>query len=180
MLKPETKIKKLVVGSFLTNCYILFDNEVIVIDPGGEIDDILREIKKRKLKYILNTHYHPDHIMENALLKEKTGAKILIHEKEKNFINFKPDIFLKEGDKIKIGETLLKVLNTPGHTKGSICLLGDNFIFTGDTLFKDGIGRTDLAGGSIEDIEKSLEKLSKIIKPGMMIYPGHGEVFSKK
>lgn len=183
MPKLEAEIKKLVVGPLLTNCYlILSKREALVIDPGGEIEEILDEIKKKKskLKYIVSTHFHPDHILGNSLLKEKTGAKILIHEKEKSFINFKPDKFLKEGDNIKIGDLNLKVLNTPGHTKGSICLLGDNFIFTGDTLFKDGIGRTDLAGGSMPDIEKSLEKLSKIIKPGMMVYPGHGEIFNKK
>jgi hydroxyacylglutathione hydrolase len=101
----------------------------------------------------------------------------LIHEKERDFINFEVDKFLKEGDEIKIGEDILKVLHTPGHTPGGISLLGDGFILTGDTLFKDGYGRTDLEGGSEKDLTDSLDRLSNLLKPGMMIYPGHGEPF---
>lgn len=180
MKKRIPNIKNFVLGPLLTNCYIVYlGNEGIVIDPGGFPDDIIDFLKKNKIKvnFIVNTHFHPDHTFGNEVLKEKTGAKILIHEQEKEYINFKADKFLKEGDEIFIKEKALKVFHTPGHTKGSISLLGENFIFTGDTLFKDGVGRTDLVGGSEEDLQKSLLKLSKIIKEGMMIYPGHGEIF---
>jgi len=174
------EIKLLVVGPLLTNCYLVVSRgELLIIDPGGEGRRILEEAEKTKakIKYIVNTHGHPDHIFANEEIRRETGAKILIHQAEKDFIKFNPDRFLKDGDEIKIGDSALKVLHTPGHTKGGICLLGKGFVFTGDTLFKDGYGRTDLPGGSQEDLERSLEKLKKILKPGMTVYPGHGEIF---
>lgn len=177
------KIKRLIIGNLETNCYLLIsEKELAVVDPGGEAEEILKEIdfEKAKVKYIINTHYHPDHVLGNEKIKEKTGAKILIHEAEKDFVNFPVDEFLKDGEEIKIGESILRVLRTPGHTKGSICLIGENFIFTGDTLFKDGYGRTDLPGGSRKEMEESLEKLSKLSQSGIMIYPGHGEIFKYK
>lgn len=170
----------LIVGPLLTNCYLIFSkDEAAVIDPAGGTKEILKEIenKKAKLKYIILTHGHWDHTLSVPKIKEKTGAKILMHEDEKEFVKFEADELLKEEVKIKIGDIILKVIHTPGHTKGSICLLDDNFIFTGDTIFKDGYGRTDLTGGSQDDLENSLKKLSKILKPGMKIYPGHGEIF---
>lgn len=189
------EIKQLVVGDLETNCYLVISkNELAVIDPGGESEKILKEITEAgiRVKYIINTHYHPDHSSENLKIKNKTGAKILIHEADKAFLDFEPDQSLKEGDEIKIGEIILKVIHTPGHTKGGICLLGlqptlhppasqaPNILFSGDTLFKDGVGRTDLPGGSFDELEESLHKLSKILKPGMKVYPGHGEVFECK
>lgn len=174
------QIKCLIVGELETNCYLLIsENELGIIDPGGEADKILKEIEKAKVKpkYIINTHCHPDHILANEKIKKATGAKILIHEAEKDFINFEADRFLEDGDEIKIGDSVLKVLHTPGHTKGSICLLGEDFALTGDTLFKDGCGRTDLPGSSQKDMGESLEKLSKLLKPGTTVYPGHGEIF---
>ncbi len=177
------KIKLLVVGPLLTNCYLVVsENELLIIDPGGGEEKILKEITetRARVKYIINTHGHPDHVFANQDIRKETGAKILIHEAEKDFINFGADRFLKDGDEIKIGDSVLKVLHTPGHTKGSICLLAGDFVFTGDTLFKDGYGRTDLPGGCQEDLEKSLEKLKKILKPGIAVYPGHGEIFKVK
>ncbi|PIS39743.1 MAG: MBL fold metallo-hydrolase [Candidatus Nealsonbacteria bacterium CG08_land_8_20_14_0_20_38_20] len=177
------RIKRLIVGELATNCYLLVsEKEAAVIDPGGDAEKILEEITSSgaKIKYIINTHYHPDHTLANEKISEKTGAEILIHQAEKDFINFKASRFLKEDDEIKIGEISLEVIHTPGHTKGSICLTGEDFIFTGDTLFKDGQGRTDLPGGSAEEIEESLEKLKKLFKPGILIYPGHGDIFKIK
>ena len=209
------EIKYFVVGPLLTNCYLLISTaeaigskdeirfqkmirrrserrfkEAALIDPGGQTKEIFEELEKTQaiLKYIILTHGHWDHTFSVGKVKEKTGAEILIHEAEKEFIKFKADRFLKDGDKIKIGASILKVVHTPGHTKGSICLLAENAIFTGDTIFKDGYGRTDLKGGSQKDLENSLEKLEKILKPphqkfggggkpGMKIYPGHGQIF---
>lgn len=174
------KVKQLVVGELEGNCYLLAsENELGVIDPGGEAEKILEEIRKAKAepKYIINTHYHPDHTGANEKIRDKTGAKILIHEKERDFIGFKADEFLKDGEEIKIGESILKVIHTPGHTSGSICLLGQGFVLTGDTIFKDGYGRTDLAGGSQKELENSLKKLSGLLKLGTSVYPGHGEPF---
>ncbi len=175
------KIKKIVVGPLLTNCYIISsDDEIAIIDPGDEGEKILAEIEKEKLKYIILTHYHFDHVLAAEELKEKTGAKILIHEADKKFLNFQIDQYLKENDKIKIGKEVLKVIHSPGHSKGSICLIGKNEIFTGDTIFKNSYGRTDLLGGSEKDMKNSLEKISKILKNGITIYPGHGEIFQYK
>jgi glyoxylase-like metal-dependent hydrolase (beta-lactamase superfamily II) len=177
-------IKKIKVGFLETNCYLLISNkEVAIVDPGGEPDKILKElteIEDKKVKYIINTHHHNDHIAANEETKKETGAKILIHKLESNFIEFKVDQFLQEGDKIIIGNEKIKVINTPGHTKGGICLIGEDFILTGDTLFYQGYGRTDLEGGSVQEMKKSLERLSKIIKPGMKVFPGHGESFIYK
>ncbi len=175
------EIKHLIVGPLLTNCYVLISgNEAIVIDPGGEIEKILKEIEGKKLTYIILTHYHRDHTLAAPRLKKEKGGKILIGKGEKEFIDFPVDEFLNEKEEIRIGNEFLKVISTPGHTKGSICLLGKDFIFTGDTLFADGVGRTDLPGGSEKDLEKSLKKLKKIIKPKMKIFPGHGPIFEKK
>jgi len=174
------KIKRLIVGRLETNCYLIIsEKELVIIDPGGESNKILEEIEKNEhaLKHIILTHSHLDHISAALEIKQKTGAKILIHELERYSLNFEPDILLKEEDEVKIGDVVLEILHTPGHTPGSICLLGKNFTFTGDTIFKDGVGRTDLPGGSLKYLRESLQRLSRIIKPGMKIYPGHGEIF---
>lgn len=174
------QIKRLIVGALDTNCYLLVSgNEVGIVDPGDEAGKILEEIKKTgaKLKYIIDTHYHFDHTLVNKEIKSKTGAEILIHEAEKDFINFDADRFLKDDEEIKIGSDTLKVIHTPGHTAGSISLLDQDFVIVGDLLFKDGHGRTDLPGGSQVEIEKSLRRLAKLMKPEMMVYPGHGESF---
>ncbi len=160
------QIKRLVVGPIQTNCYLLISGaEMAVVDPGGNPNKILEEIKKTGLKpkYIINTHSHFDHVLANEKIKKETGAEMLN---------------LREGDKAKIGDEVLKIISTPGHSKDSICLFGQGFVLSGDTLFKDGYGRTDLEGGSEEEIQKSLKRLSEIIKPGTKIYPGHGEIFN--
>ncbi|MCX6764820.1 MAG: MBL fold metallo-hydrolase [Candidatus Nealsonbacteria bacterium] len=175
------QIKCLKVGPLETNCYFLISKkEIAIIDPGAEPFKIIKEIRsmEAKPKFIINTHYHPDHTLANKdIKKEFNFVKILIHGKERGFLDFKADVFLKENDEIKIGNEVLRVIHTPGHSQGSICLLGQGFILTGDTLFKEGYGRTDFEGGSQIELEESLKRLSKIIKPKMMIYPGHDEIF---
>lgn len=174
------EIKRIIVGKLETNCFLFISKEELaVIDPGDEAEKILAEIRKTKanVKFIINTHYHFDHLLANKSVKEAAGGKILIHEKEKDFINFEPDRFLKEGEVIKIGDESLKVLLCPGHSKGSICLIGNGFIFTGDVLFDGSCGRVDFPGGSAAEMKKSLEKLEDIILPGTIVYPGHGEIF---
>jgi hydroxyacylglutathione hydrolase len=177
------KIEKIVVGDLCTNCYFVYSkNEVIIIDPGGEIDLILKKIKdlNKKNKYIILTHYHPDHTTFAQELKNNNDIQVLIHKDDANFLNFTgigADKLINDKDKIDINGDFLEVIHTPGHTEGSICLLGKNFLITGDTLFKDGIGRTDLPGGSSYKINKSLKKIDTLLKPEMTIYPGHGDSF---
>lgn len=176
-------VKRIITGKISTNCYILLDqDECAVIDPADDEQRIINELEHipQNLKYIICTHYHYDHAQGASILKNKKGGEILIHEAEKAYIDFTPDKFLSAGDRVKIGEYNLKVIHTSGHTAGSICLIGDNLIFTGDTLFKDGWGRTDLPGGSDVEMRHSLARLERIIKPGMTVYPGHGDVFTNK
>lgn len=187
-------IKKLIVGPLEVNCYIIGDEdagEAAVIDPGDEDDRILVEIKENglKLRYIINTHAHFDHVGVNQALKEITGAEILIHEADQELLTVageqaflygldilpsKADRLLKDGDEINLGRINLKVLHTPGHSKGSISLLGDGFIFTGDTIFAGSAGRTDFPGGSLEELLKSIRERLAILNDRTAVFPGHG------
>ncbi len=171
------KIINLKVGDLETNCYILkTDKEAFIIDPGGDPEKILEHVEKQEVK-IINTHHHFDHTLANDELKEKLNAEVFIHEDEKDFVDFKVDRFLKEGDVLKIGDTELKVLHTPGHTQGGICLFTDDFVFSGDTLFENGYGRVDLPGGDFEKMSASLKRIQGMLKNNTTIYPGHGEPF---
>ena len=171
------KITPLAVGELEANCYVLrAGGDLAVVDPGDETDRIAAALVAAggRLKYIILTHYHPDHTSSARDLKSRRGGEILLHEAEKDILEFAADRYLRQGDKLTLGEEELKVLHTPGHTPGGICLQGDNLIFTGDTLFLNGYGRTDLEWSSEEDMKKSLERLEKIITPAMQVYPGHG------
>ncbi len=186
------KIKRIVVGDFFTNCYIIWCEETgkgAIIDPGDESEKIKHQIEKEKIKVeiIINTHGHFDHIGEN----EKFSLPVYIHKLDEEYLknpeknlsilfgtpficNCQTKI-LQESDIIKIGNISLNVLHTPGHTPGSISLLGENFVFTGDTIFAGGIGRTDLVGGDEEELLNSIKKLLKLPEK-TIIYPGHGEI----
>lgn len=188
--------KAIKTGRLATNCYILGCAETlegVVVDPGDEADYILTIVEEEnlKIKYIINTHGHSDHIGANEEVKNATGAHILIHaddeefllEPSKNLSNYssKPisgpaaDRLLSDGEFIEIGNTIkLKVLHTPGHTPGCICLLGENFILSGDTLFAGSIGRTDLPGGSYDQIIRSIEEKLLPLPNNLLVYPGHG------
>lgn len=179
------KIHVLVVGPIQTNCYIIEDEasrEAIVIDPGGEAGKIIDHIKKNKLKvkYIVITHGHFDHVGANQKLKDETGADILINQADDFFLPLsdspKADHFLREGDLIKVGEITFKIIHTPGHTPGGICLYNEEkkVLFSGDTLFNGTYGRTDLPYSSQENMLQSLEKLYAL-PPETAVYPGHGQ-----
>ena len=190
-------LKRLVVGSLETNCYLVAcekTKKAAVIDPGGddEIDSILNLLQKNNfdLKYIINTHGHIDHIAGNNLLKSKTKGLLLIHRLDadmlvnanKNFSSFMgkeicsppADKLLEEGDEISLGRLNLTVIHTPGHTPGGISLVSNIIVFTGDTLFAGGIGRTDLPGGSYHNLIKSIKEKLLILGDDKIIYPGHG------
>lgn len=188
-------LQKLCVGELSTNCYILGDEktkEGVVIDPGGDFDLIDENIEKLnlKIKYIILTHGHIDHIKALVPLKKKTKAKVLIHKEDLpilsnptyNLSQFigedssfsEPDILLKDGDTIEFGKTKLLVLHTPGHTPGSISLYTDNLLFTGDTLFCEGVGRTDLPGASCEKLFSSIKQKLFTKPDDTEVFPGHG------
>ncbi len=189
-------VKRLVVGVIDTNCYIIGEKDGVgaVIDPGGDAGKILKVIEDENidLKYIINTHGHFDHIVANREIKNKTGAGILIHEEDKDFLtdpakNFagpnnpgvtspKADRFLKNGDKIKIGNISFAIIHTPGHSPGSISLYSQeqNTLFSGDTIFSMGVGRVDLPGGSREALFATIEEKILALPAGTIVFPGHG------
>jgi glyoxylase-like metal-dependent hydrolase (beta-lactamase superfamily II) len=186
-------IKCLSTGMFDSNSYVVGENgEAVIIDAGVDSEEILRTAKENNLevKAIILTHSHIDHICSVDDLRKETGAKVYAHEEEKewladsnlNLSSFvgesveyrAADCLLKDGDKLKAGGLLLEVIHTPGHTPGSISIkIGDN-IFTGDTLFKEGIGRTDLPMGSYENIIVSIKKRLLKLGSGFRVFPGHG------
>jgi hydroxyacylglutathione hydrolase len=174
------EVKGFKVGCLATNCYVVNDEkskDAAIIDPGFENENealpILDYIQNNnlKLQYIINTHGHPDHISGNMIMKKATGATILIHENHKGRAN--ADQKLHEGDIIQIGNSKLVVLYTPGHTKSGISLLGDNMVFTGDTLFEGSIGRTDFPGGSFHEIINSIKTKLMSLPDNFKVYPGH-------
>lgn len=191
------KLKIQVYKNHITNCYIVFDEntkETIVIDPAGDVDKICEMIKTfgGDLKYIFLTHCHVDHIMGVQELKDKCGGKILIHRDEAKGltsaeinlsektlgykIEFGADSRLDDNDLIHLGNLAFKVIHTPGHTCGGICLYckEEELLFSGDTLFKGTWGRTDLPTGSREDIMDSIIKKLLILPDDTIVYPGHG------
>lgn len=185
-------VKALAVSMFATNCYLAGcpdTGEAAVIDPGGEGKRIAREIENLGLsvKYIVNTHGHVDHIGANAYIREISGAPILLHKNDLDVYRNPgfglglavkkqppPDRFIREGERVVFGRLALTVLETPGHTPGGVSLLLDQAVFTGDTLFAGSIGRTDLRGGSFDQIMRSIKERLLVLPPGTKIYPGHG------
>jgi hydroxyacylglutathione hydrolase len=181
-------VETFTVGMLSTNCYVAScsrTKEAIIIDPGldysSEADQIFDYIVQADLivKYIVNTHGHDDHIRGNSILQERYKVPICIHPfDEHNIANIEqviPNLLLEEGKQITCGVENLKVIHTPGHTPGSICLIGDKLIFTGDTLFSGSIGRTDFPGGSMKDMWTSLQRL-KSLPDQLLVYAGHGDI----
>jgi hydroxyacylglutathione hydrolase len=181
------------VGNFSVFCYLIGDEEAgeaLFIDPADDTDRLLSEAKSHglKIKYIVNTHAHVDHIMGNAEMVKKTGAKIVIHEEDAPLLVRQPqdllimfrakpsppaDILVKDNGVIRVGKIGLKVLHTPGHSPGGICLYGDSKVFTGDTLFVGSVGRTDFPGCSWEVMEASIRKKLYTLPGETAVYPGH-------
>lgn len=194
MLKNQVFIN----GALLENCYLVWDEnskEGIIVDPGYvNIDRIRNLIKKENIhiKAIVNTHGHWDHIYGNQEIMDLTKAPLIINEADvrcltdsiynlsHNYIgNFTSPLAnqtIAEGDVIKLANTVLKVIETPGHTPGSIVIFNEEIALTGDTLFFGSIGRSDFLGGNKEDMIKSLEKLKKEIPKTATILSGHGKI----
>lgn len=183
------------VGPLEANCYIIADEtakEAVVIDPGGEGDDIAAICKHQgfHVKYIINTHGHADHIMGNAALKAATGAELLVHADDQAMLTsphlslatyvgqqaelVPPDRTIADGDELSLGNLSIKIIHTPGHTPGGISVAVDNCLFTGDTLFSESVGRTDFPGGSFNQLIQSIKTKLFTYADETIVYPGHG------
>jgi len=181
------------------NCYILADEEnslAAVIDPGGDPSLIMNEIKRQGfiVKWIILTHGHGDHIGGVSHLKKMSRAKVAIHENDKDMLTSSEknlsvfmgdgfsedpaDVILKGGENLRLGDMVLEIIHTPGHTPGSISIKIGNILFTGDTLFKGSVGRTDFPGGSQRDLIDSIKHKLLTLGDDVRVYPGHGPVTS--
>ncbi len=188
-------LETLVVGSLGVNCYIIGDDktrDAIVIDPGGNANDILAAIEKHQLKVIaiVNTHAHFDHVGALHSIRAETGAPFVLHEDEVPMLRgaqssaamfglaipqqTPPERLVRDGDRIEVGAVVLKVLHTPGHTPGGICLLNENHVFVGDTLFQGSIGRTDFPGGDYATLMRSIRDKLMPLPDETVVHPGHG------
>jgi glyoxylase-like metal-dependent hydrolase (beta-lactamase superfamily II) len=186
---------RLIVGPLQVNCFILADEktkDAVIIDPGDDAGDILKIIKDKgfKVKYIVNTHGHFDHVGANKEIKEATGAELLIHEGDASILASAPrqstafgmdsvfsppaDRYVKHGDVVKAGEVTLTVLHTPGHTPGGISLLEQGMVFTGDALFAGSIGRTDFPGGDLHTLLHSIKTNLMTLPDDTKVFSGHG------
>ncbi len=189
------KIERLVTGELQSNCYIVWDEnslESIIVDPGAEAEKIFRCIEEKSLavKYIVCTHGHFDHIGAVSEVKRKTGAKVVINRKDIEIYMHagefaaswgfnieqpdEPDLLVEEGTELRAGSLECRVLTTPGHSPGGICLYVQGVLFTGDTIFAGSVGRSDLYGGDIEALKKSFVRLISL-PPETEIMPGHGD-----
>lgn len=182
------EIKKITVGPLGTNCYIVSsEKEGVIIDPGDVPKKILENVGDIKIKYVVLTHNHFDHVGGVDMVCEKLGAKLMLHKDDTELYCNVPEMFhfsskpvkkidieLSDGDEIKFGSESLKVMHTPGHTTGSVTLIGGKHAFCGDTVFYESIGRSDFPGGDFSAILDSLKKILEL--PGdTVLYPGHGE-----
>jgi glyoxylase-like metal-dependent hydrolase (beta-lactamase superfamily II) len=186
---------RLIVGPLQVNCFILADEktkEAVVIDPGDDAREILKVIQDKglRVRYIVNTHAHFDHVGANKAVKDATGAELLLHEADapvlatvtKQARSFgmssvsspPPDRLLKHGDRIVAGEVSLTVLHTPGHTPGGISLLDEGVVFTGDSLFAGSIGRTDFPGGDLKTLLRSIKTNLMTLPDDTRVFSGHG------
>lgn len=166
-------LKQILSGHDRNFTYLIADKktkEAAIIDPSLDISQILEEMKSFKIKYIINTHHHPDHIMGNKKIHLETKAKIIQH----NLSPIEHDISVKDNQEIKLGKLILKFLYTPGHSIDHICILVENKLFTGDLLFVGNIGGTGpyFEGSNQEQEMKSLQKIMKL-PDNTEIYPGH-------
>jgi hydroxyacylglutathione hydrolase len=192
-MPPKAKMDMIVVGPLMTNCYIIHGNgDALVIDPGWEGDVLVKAIEELdvKVKYLVATHLHTDHINGAKEVIDRFGPEWLYHEKEEDLWELLPmmarrfglkhpelphaDRYLKEGDVLKVAGSSFKVLFTPGHSPGSISLLGDGEVYDGDLLFEGSIGRTDFEYGSFETLEGSIREKLYVLERDTKVYPGHG------
>lgn len=188
-------IDRIVVGKFAVNCYLIINEdtkEAIVVDPGDQVHLIESKLEEAgaHLKYILLTHGHGDHIAAVLPLKASTGAKIVASEDEYEMlmdadknesaricsapITIDADWYVRDQEIIKLGKIKIKAIKTPGHTKGGMCFLLKDYLFSGDTLFNRSVGRADLHGGDFTELINSITSKLFILKDQVIVLPGHG------
>lgn len=188
-------IKQIPIGPLQVLTYLVAcprTKEAVIIDPAGEEEQLYAMVEEEevKVKYILNTHGHPDHVLANQSLKVLLDAPTCMHEADDQFFSEKEvrksaakelglplsgpvDIRLMDGDVLEVGDLRIKVIHTPGHTPGSVCFLINGNLFTGDTLFVGAVGRTDLIGASLDTLLKSLQERLLTLPKDTVIWPGH-------
>lgn len=190
------KVKKIKSEVIEENCYAVYDTDTryaAIIDPGVTADPVINAVESENLKpeMVINTHGHYDHVLSDDVIRLKYNIPLAVHkddaemlaDSEKNMSLLwgmpasikNPEILLEDNQKVELSFTAFKVLSTPGHSRGSVCLLFGSYLFTGDTLFAGAIGRSDLYGANFEDFIKSLKKL-KSLDPSIIICPGHGSM----
>lgn len=188
-------LETLVVGWFAANCYIVgcpATKEAMVIDPGDEPERILEAVDRLgvSVRCLVNTHGHADHIGADREVKDATGAPLYIHRLDAPLLAdpsrnlsawagdplppVAPGRLLEDGDVIEVGEMSFRVIHTPGHTPGGICLATDGVVFSGDTLFAGSVGRTDFPGGSHAALVRSIKEKLLTLPDDTVVYPGHG------
>jgi hydroxyacylglutathione hydrolase len=188
-------IKQMTVGTMGVCCYLVACEETrkaMLIDVGGDEERLLALCEKEgvSVEYIVGTHGHPDHVCGNARLQAATGARIVLHEADAAFfgrpevvqyfsmLGLPPsppaDLTVADSDRLTVGTVSLEVIHTPGHTPGGICLYGAPNLFTGDTLFVGGIGRTDFPGGDGRQLLEAIGKRLFALPPETVVWPGHG------
>lgn len=181
-------IKTVPAGIYEANCYILVDEDTkdcVIIDAGGDADKIETAVESMsgKPKYVILTHGHFDHVGGVEEICSKYNIPFYISRADEEYMEKdssvfgtlpKASVYIKEGDTIKLGSYEIKVIETPGHTKGGLCFFVDNKVFTGDTLFQGSVGRTDFPGGDMNEIISSIKNKLLPLGDDVEVYPGHG------
>jgi len=180
-------IKRLVGGALESNGYIIYKKEgkdCYIIDPGYHPEKFIKAIKELKLSVlgILLTHHHYDHVGGVAKIREMKACQVYLHREDADMYRDEVDIMMEGGDEIILGDEVIKVLHTPGHTLGSVCFYSEKTkaAFTGDTIFNVDLGRTDFRDGSASKMENSIRNIINKWDNEVMIYPGHGDPCSMK